>query len=82
MKRVCSMLVNLNRRNCRCEMSAGQCPEDNIIAAFVSRNLSPEQMADIEAHLVRCRKCCEVVAFVIKCGADLPGFPFMDPSDS
>lgn len=76
------MLVNLNRRDCRCEMSAGQCPEENIIAAYAVRNLPPEQMAEVEAHLARCRECCEVVAFVIKCGADQPGFPYTDPSDS
>jgi Putative zinc-finger len=79
------MLIELNQRHCRCEMSAGSCPEENTLAAFVSHNLTPAEMAEVEAHLSRCGDCCEVVAFVVRCGADLPDFPFTpsmsDPSE-
>ena len=75
------MLINPNQCDGRCGMSAGECPDDNILAAYVTHNLSPDRQAIIEAHLARCRDCCEVIAFVLKCGADLPNFPFTDPSD-
>jgi hypothetical protein len=76
-----SMLHILNQLKGGCEMSAGACPDENNLAAFVCKNLSPAEQAKIEAHLARCDYCCEVVAFVIKCRADLSDFPITDPSD-
>jgi anti-sigma factor RsiW len=58
-----------------------QCPDDNILAAYVSRNLPPDRQAAVEAHIARCRECCEVAAFVLRCEDDLPDFPFRRPPD-
>lgn len=58
-----------------------QCPEDNIIAAFVSHNLMAEQHAAVEAHLARCQMCREVVAFALKCNVDVPDLPTSQSSD-
>lgn len=71
----------INRSDGGCEMDTDQCPEDNIIAAFVSCNLMPEQQAAVEAHLARCQKCREVVAFALKCKADINDFPLPPLSD-
>jgi anti-sigma factor RsiW len=62
-------------------MSAGECPDDDILAAFACSNLPPSDRAEIEAHLARCRECREAVAFVIRCGPDLPDFLSKDSSD-
>jgi len=75
------MLVNINQFDGRYKMSAGECPDDNILAAFACRSLPPADWAEVEAHLARCRECREVVAFVLKCGADLPDFLSKDSSN-
>ena len=44
---------------------AEACPEDEVLGAYIEHNLLPEQQQRIEAHLVECRLCRELIAAVI-----------------
>lgn len=75
------MLDSHDKRHGRCKIMADECPDDDVLAAFVSRNLRPTERAEVEAHLGRCRECREVVAFVIRCEEPLPDDPYKLSSD-
>ena len=51
---------------------AGPCPEDGLLGAYIENNLLPEEKRQIEAHLVECRLCRELIAAVITSMAAVP----------
>jgi anti-sigma factor RsiW len=42
------------------------CPVEEAIAAYVHHNATPEERRLIEAHLVECDECSELVAFLVR----------------
>lgn len=45
------------------------CPTEEVIAAYLNRNATPEERRLIEAHLTECKECGELIAFLVR----LPG---------
>lgn len=45
------------------------CPVEEAIAAYVHHKATPEERRLIEAHLVECDECSELVAFLV-CWSD------------
>jgi putative zinc finger protein len=45
---------------------AGDCPEPEMLAAYMERVLSPDRLWRMEEHLVRCRVCRQVLMLAIK----------------
>lgn len=49
-----------------------QCLDVETLAAYLEHFLSPEDSAEVEAHLVRCRTCRKIIANVIKSESLIP----------
>ena len=51
---------------------ANQCPDIELLAAYIDENVSVEERRLVDAHLVDCERCLEVVAFVIASKVAIP----------
>jgi anti-sigma factor ChrR (cupin superfamily) len=51
---------------------AEACPDAELLAAYADENVTPEERQMIDAHLVCCDQCAEVVAFAIACKSLIP----------
>ena len=60
---------------------AKACPKDEMLGAYIEHNLLPEQRRRIEAHLVECTFCRELIAGVIRTMATVPD-PQSTPRES
>lgn len=56
---------------------ADSCPHTELLAAYVDENVTQEERTLIDAHLVDCERCLDLVAFVI---ASKVATPDLDPS--
>jgi len=43
-----------------------RCPTEEVIAAYVNHNATAEERQLVEAHLITCDECSELVAFLVK----------------
>jgi hypothetical protein len=57
---------------------ADGCPSLELLCAFIDCNVTPEELAFLEHHLVRCDSCREIVVDVIKSQRDVPD-PVLPP---
>ncbi len=46
------------------DADAGECPEASLLAAFVEGGLSKEEQATLDAHIVQCGRCQDVLAII------------------
>ena len=60
---------------------AEACPESKTLGAYIDHNLLPQQQQQMEAHLLECRLCRELIAAVIKTKATVPD-PRSTPGES
>jgi anti-sigma factor RsiW len=58
------------------------CPDEGMLGAYTESNLLPEEKEAVEAHLAECRRCREVIAFVIRTRAVVPDPKIRPPSVS
>lgn len=49
-----------------------ECPDVESLAVYLEHKLSAEEVARLESHFVRCRKCREIIASVIKSESEVP----------
>jgi hypothetical protein len=43
-----------------------ECPDENLLGAYIERQATPKEVAVVEAHLADCRVCREVVFLVLE----------------
>jgi hypothetical protein len=43
-----------------------ECPDENLLAAYVERSVMIRELAQLEAHLIDCRDCRDVVFLVLE----------------
>ena len=48
------------------------CPDTELLAAYVDENVTEKERRHIDAHLVDCERCLDVVAFVIASKVAIP----------
>jgi anti-sigma factor RsiW len=48
------------------------CPDTELLAAYVDENVTEKERRLIDAHLVDCERCLDVVAFVIASKVAIP----------
>ena len=48
------------------------CPQSQELAAYIDRGLSATKRSEIESHLLHCRRCREVIAFVLESQSAVP----------
>lgn len=53
-------------------MLANSCPQTELLAAYVDENVTQEERMLIDAHLVDCERCLDVVAFAIASKVAIP----------
>jgi anti-sigma factor RsiW len=46
------------------------CPAEEVIAAYVNHQATPEERRLVEAHLTHCDECGELVAFLVRWAAE------------
>jgi hypothetical protein len=51
---------------------ADECPSLELLCAFIDCNVTEEELAQLEHHLVKCNSCLGLVADVIKSMRDVP----------
>ena len=52
----------------------------NLLSPYVDGELTPEAKADVEAHLLSCRECAELLSLLKLATASLADFPEVEPS--
>jgi anti-sigma factor RsiW len=50
-------------------ISLEECPDENIVSAFCSGRLDPEERAEVESHVELCRACRACLAAVARIDA-------------
>ena len=43
-----------------------RCPSEEVIAAYVNHNATPEERRRVEAHLSECDECSELIVFLVR----------------
>lgn len=51
---------------------AEPCPDIEVLAAYVDENVTREEQRLVDAHLVDCERCLDVVTFVIASKVAIP----------
>jgi hypothetical protein len=51
---------------------AENCPELGVLAAFADGLLTAEEQSKVEAHLVRCARCLDIVSFAVQAKSAVP----------
>jgi anti-sigma factor RsiW len=51
---------------------AENCPELGVLAAFADGLLTSEEQHTIEAHLVKCARCLDIVSFAAQAKSAVP----------
>lgn len=55
-----------------------QCPNTEVLAAYLDRNLTSQERSLVEKHLIACAKCRHIVAQVVKSEDSMAGSPDKD----
>lgn len=58
------------------EPKKSECPDLNILAAYLSHNLRASQTTELEGHMVDCRLCRKTVINTFRSLKNLPDPPF------
>ena len=51
------------------------CPQSRELAAYIDQGLTAMKRSEIESHLLHCRRCREVIAFVLESQSAVPDPP-------
>jgi hypothetical protein len=57
---------------------ADGCPSLELLCVYIDCNVTPEERAFVERHLIECDSCLDLVAEVIKSKRDIPD-PVLPP---
>jgi putative zinc finger protein len=49
------------------------CPDMNLLTAYVHGSVSSEERRQVDSHIGRCRKCWDAIIFVVKSLDTAPG---------
>ena len=53
----------------------GECPQIERLAAYADGALRANEQEEVEAHLVECKVCLDIVAFAMKAKSAVPRPP-------
>ena len=60
---------------------AYECPEIELLAAYIDHKISAEARERVESHLADCSLCRETIALALKSRIAVPDLPCSDTTD-
>jgi anti-sigma factor RsiW len=58
-----------------------QCPELELVAAYLDGNATADESRFMEGHIAECRGCRRLIKYIIKSEADVPNVTSPGPPD-
>lgn len=59
---------------------ANDCPPIELLAAYIDHNVTPEERATVETHMVECAICRKTVVLTVKSLTIIPDPVLPDPA--